>query len=65
VPDTIDAMARDAIGFIDALGLTTVDVLATSSGPRPVPAKPGKLACTTCGLPLDPILARIGRHIGC
>jgi hypothetical protein len=28
-------------------------------------AKPGKLACTTCGLPLDPILAAIGRHIGC
>jgi pimeloyl-ACP methyl ester carboxylesterase len=32
VPDTIDAMARDAIGFIDALGLTTVDVLAHSMG---------------------------------
>src|SRR5579859_4661587 len=26
VPDTIEAMARDAISFIDALGLTTVDV---------------------------------------
>lgn len=36
------------------------------SGPQPAStARPGKLACMTCGLPLDPILARIGRHIGC
>jgi hypothetical protein len=34
--------------------------------PRPLPpAKPGELACQTCGLRLDPILAGIGRHIGC
>src|ERR1700733_10345202 len=32
VPDTIEAMARDAISFIDALGLTTVDVVAHSMG---------------------------------
>src|SRR6201996_9489867 len=32
VPDTIDAMARDAISFTDALGLTTVDVIAHSMG---------------------------------
>jgi Competence protein CoiA-like family len=37
-----------------------------AAGLRPSPtAKPGKLACKTCGLPLDPILARIGHHIGC
>jgi len=32
VPDTIEAMARDAINFIDALGLTAVDVVAHSMG---------------------------------
>jgi pimeloyl-ACP methyl ester carboxylesterase len=32
VPDTIEAMARDAISFTDALGLTTVDVVAHSMG---------------------------------
>jgi len=32
VPDTIEAMARDAIGFIDALGLTTIDIVAHSMG---------------------------------
>lgn len=32
VPDTIEAMARDAITFIDALGLTTIDVVAHSMG---------------------------------
>jgi pimeloyl-ACP methyl ester carboxylesterase len=32
VPDTIEAMARDAISFIDALGLTTIDVVAHSMG---------------------------------
>jgi hypothetical protein len=38
----------------------------TPHGPRPATtARPGKLACTTCNLPLDPILAHIGRHIGC
>ena len=30
VPGTIEAMARDAITFIDALGLTTIDVVAHS-----------------------------------
>ena len=35
-------------------------------GPHPMPtAKLTKLACTTCGMPLDPILASIGRHICC
>jgi hypothetical protein len=34
--------------------------------PRPLStAKPDDLACKTCGLWLDPILARTGRHIGC
>ena len=32
VPDTIEAMARDAISFIDALGLTVIDVVAHSMG---------------------------------
>jgi len=32
VPDTIDAMARDAITFTDALGLTTIDVVGHSMG---------------------------------
>ena len=32
VPDTIEAMARGAISFTDALGLTTVDVVAHSMG---------------------------------
>jgi pimeloyl-ACP methyl ester carboxylesterase len=32
VPDTIEAMARDAISFIDALGLATIDVAAYSMG---------------------------------
>jgi pimeloyl-ACP methyl ester carboxylesterase len=32
VPDTIEAMARDAISFIDALGLTMIDVVAHSMG---------------------------------
>jgi pimeloyl-ACP methyl ester carboxylesterase len=32
VPDTIEAMARDAITFIDALGLNTIDVVAHSMG---------------------------------
>jgi pimeloyl-ACP methyl ester carboxylesterase len=32
VPDTVEAMARDAISFIDALGLQTVDVVAHSMG---------------------------------
>jgi pimeloyl-ACP methyl ester carboxylesterase len=32
VPDTIEAMARDAISFIDALGLNTIDVVAHSMG---------------------------------
>jgi pimeloyl-ACP methyl ester carboxylesterase len=32
VPDTIEAMARDAITFTDALGLTTIDVVGHSMG---------------------------------
>jgi pimeloyl-ACP methyl ester carboxylesterase len=32
VPDAIEAMARDAITFIDALGLDTIDVVAHSMG---------------------------------
>jgi pimeloyl-ACP methyl ester carboxylesterase len=32
VPDTIEAMARDAITFIAALGLTTLDIVAHSMG---------------------------------
>ncbi|HWG60942.1 MAG TPA: alpha/beta hydrolase [Streptosporangiaceae bacterium] len=32
VPDTIEAMARDAISFIGALGLNTVDLVAHSMG---------------------------------
>ena len=32
VPDTIEAMARDAISFTDALGLTTIDIVAHSMG---------------------------------
>jgi pimeloyl-ACP methyl ester carboxylesterase len=32
VPDTMEAMARDAISFIDALGLNTIDVVAHSMG---------------------------------
>jgi pimeloyl-ACP methyl ester carboxylesterase len=32
VPDTIEAMARDAITFIDALGLDTIDIVAHSMG---------------------------------
>jgi pimeloyl-ACP methyl ester carboxylesterase len=32
VPGTIEAMARDAITFINALGLTTIDVVAHSMG---------------------------------
>jgi pimeloyl-ACP methyl ester carboxylesterase len=32
VPDTIEAMARDAITLIDALGLTTIDIVAHSMG---------------------------------
>ena len=32
VPGTIEAMARDAITFIDALGLTTIDVVGHSMG---------------------------------
>jgi len=32
VPGTIEAMARDAISFTDALGLTTIDVVAHSMG---------------------------------
>jgi pimeloyl-ACP methyl ester carboxylesterase len=32
VPDTIEAMARDAITFIDALGLTRIDVVGHSMG---------------------------------
>ena len=31
-PDTIDAMAAHAISFIDALGLTTIDLLGHSMG---------------------------------
>jgi pimeloyl-ACP methyl ester carboxylesterase len=32
VPGTMEAMARDAISFIDALGLNTIDVVAHSMG---------------------------------
>jgi pimeloyl-ACP methyl ester carboxylesterase len=32
VPDTIEVMARDAITFIDALGLTTIDLVGHSMG---------------------------------
>jgi pimeloyl-ACP methyl ester carboxylesterase len=32
VPDTIEAMARDAITLIEALGLTTIDIVAHSMG---------------------------------
>jgi pimeloyl-ACP methyl ester carboxylesterase len=32
VPDTIEAMARDAISFTDALRLTTIDIVAHSMG---------------------------------
>jgi pimeloyl-ACP methyl ester carboxylesterase len=32
VPDTIEATARDAITFIDALGLTTIDLVGHSMG---------------------------------
>jgi hypothetical protein len=39
---------------------------ARSRKPRPLStAKPSELTCKTCGLRLDPILARTGRHIGC
>jgi hypothetical protein len=34
--------------------------------PRPGPsAKPPRLTCQVCGLPLDPVLAPIGRHVLC
>jgi hypothetical protein len=37
-----------------------------AAGSPPVPtAKPGALTCETCSLPLDPMLAQIGRHILC
>ena len=37
-----------------------------TSGPQPLPGTERRgLACTTCGLPLDPALVRIGRHILC
>jgi pimeloyl-ACP methyl ester carboxylesterase len=32
VPDSVETMARDAASFLDALGLTTVDVVAHSMG---------------------------------
>ena len=32
MPDTIEAMARDAITLIDALGLNTIDVVGHSMG---------------------------------
>src|SRR6202044_3501357 len=32
VPDTIEAMASDGIPFTDALGLTTIDIVAHSMG---------------------------------
>ena len=32
VPDTIEVMARDAVTLIDALGLTTIDIVAHSMG---------------------------------
>jgi pimeloyl-ACP methyl ester carboxylesterase len=32
VPDTVEAMARDAISFTDALGLNTIDIVAHSMG---------------------------------
>jgi pimeloyl-ACP methyl ester carboxylesterase len=32
VPDTIEAMARDALSFIDALGLQTIDIMSHSMG---------------------------------
>ena len=34
VPDTIEAMARDAITFTGALALTTIDVVGHSMGAR-------------------------------
>jgi pimeloyl-ACP methyl ester carboxylesterase len=32
VPDTVEAMARDVVTFIDALGLTTIDLVGHSMG---------------------------------
>jgi pimeloyl-ACP methyl ester carboxylesterase len=32
VPDSVEAMARDAISFIDALGLNTIDIISHSMG---------------------------------
>jgi len=32
VPDTVEAMARDTVTFIDALGLTTIDLVGHSMG---------------------------------
>jgi hypothetical protein len=38
----------------------------TPPRPRPVPpVKPRQLTCQVCGLPLDPVLATIGRHVLC
>jgi hypothetical protein len=51
-----------------AEGLTARQLFAASYQERRRrlrPLLPSELACNTCGLRLDPILARIGRHIGC
>jgi pimeloyl-ACP methyl ester carboxylesterase len=49
VPDTIEAMAGGAITFIDALGLTTIDVVGHSMD-RAASLLPGLLAATRTGL---------------
>jgi hypothetical protein len=41
-----------------------MEQVAAGSPPVPTP-KPGALTCETCSLPLDPMLAQIGRHILC
>ncbi len=59
VPDTIEAMARDAISFIDALGLDTIDMVGHSMGGLGRRAR----LCRAHHRPPRPRHARLGQSI--
>ena len=65
IPDSVHREISNARTGVRDQAERARAAIARRTRPRMPTARPRELACKTCGLPLDPILARIGRHIGC